>query len=238
MSWRLQHMFWNLDASEDAAAANLNVIAEWAIGLIEWLGLPGVAIAIALENLIPPLPSEVILPIAGFAASKGSFGLIPVILWATLGSVVGALALYLIGAWLGRQRLRNLLVKVPLVSIDDVNNTERWFDRYGKFTVFFGRMIPVFRSLISIPAGVTRMKLWIFVALTTAGSLIWNTIFVLAGYYLGENWAVAEEYAGVIQNAVIVIVIAAVVIFVARRILILIKRNKRNKRKVDDPSRE
>lgn len=219
-------MLSSLNASEDSAAENLNIIAEWALGLIEWLGLPGVAIAIALENLFPPLPSELILPVAGFAASKGSLGLIPVILWATLGSVVGALALYLIGGWLGRERLKKILVKVPLVSIEDVNKTEQWFDRYGKFTVFFGRMVPVFRSLISIPAGVTRMKLWIFIVLTTAGSLIWNTIFVLAGYFLGENWALAEQYAGVIQDAVIVIVILAVVIFVVRRVLVLIKRKK------------
>ena len=226
MSLRFQLMLSSLNASEDSAAENLNIIAEWALGLIEWLGLPGVAIAIALENLFPPLPSELILPVAGFAASKGSLGLIPVILWATLGSVVGALALYLIGGWLGRERLKKILVKVPLVSIEDVNKTEQWFDRYGKFTVFFGRMVPVFRSLISIPAGVTRMKLWIFILLTTAGSLIWNTIFVLAGYFLGENWALAEQYAGVIQDAVIVIVILAVVIFVVRRVLVLIKRKK------------
>ena len=226
MSLRFQLMLSSLNASEDSAAENLNIIAEWALGLIEWLGLPGVAIAIALENLFPPLPSELILPVAGFAASKGTLSLIPVILWATLASVVGALALYLIGAWLGRERLKKILVKVPLVSIEDVNKTEQWFDRYGKFTVFFGRMVPVFRSLISIPAGVTRMKLWIFIVLTTAGSLIWNTIFVLAGYFLGENWALAEQYAGVIQDAVIVIVILAVVIFVARRVLVLIKRKK------------
>ena len=213
-------------ASEESATENLNFVAEWAIGLIEWLGLPGVAIAIALENLFPPLPSELILPVAGFAASQGTLNLIAVILWATLGSVVGALALYVIGVWLGRDRVHRILVKVPLVSVEDVNKTEAWFNKHGKWTVFFGRMVPIFRSLISIPAGVTRMPLWYFIPLTAAGSLIWNTIFILAGYYLGENWSSVEQYAGIIQDIVIVLVILAVVVFVVRRVLVIMRRKR------------
>lgn len=215
-----------LSASEESAAENLNFVAAWAIDLIEWLGLPGVAIAIALENLFPPLPSELILPVAGFAASQGTLGLFAVILWATLGSVVGALALYVIGVWLGRDRVHRLLVKVPLVSVEDVNRTEAWFNKYGKRTVFFGRMIPVFRSLISIPAGVTRMPLWYFIPLTAAGSLIWNTIFVVAGYVLGENWSAVEQYAGIIQDIVIIAVILAIAIFIVRRVLVIMRRKR------------
>lgn len=215
-----------LSASEESAAENLNFVAAWAIDLIEWLGLPGVAIAIALENLFPPLPSELILPVAGFAASQGTLGLFAVILWATLGSVVGALALYVIGVWLGRDRVHRILVKVPLVSVEDVNKTEAWFNKHGKWTVFFGRMVPIFRSLISIPAGVTRMPLWYFIPLTAAGSLIWNTIFILAGYYLGENWSSVEQYAGIIQDIVIVLVILAVVVFVVRRVLVIMRRKR------------
>ena len=215
-----------LRASEESATENLNFVAEWAIGLIEWLGLPGVALAIALENLFPPLPSELILPVAGFAASQGTLNLIAVILWATLGSVVGALALYVIGVWLGRDRVHRILVKVPLVSVEDVNKTEAWFNKHGKWTVFFGRMVPIFRSLISIPAGVTRMPLWYFIPLTAAGSLIWNTIFILAGYYLGENWSSVEQYAGIIQDIVIVLVILAVVVFVVRRVLVIMRRKR------------
>ena len=215
-----------LSASEESAAENLNFVAAWAIDLIEWLGLPGVAIAIALENLFPPLPSELILPVAGFAASQGTLGLFAVILWATLGSVVGALALYVIGVWLGRDRVHRLLVKVPLVSVEDVNRTEAWFNKYGKRTVFFGRMVPVFRSLISIPAGVTRMPLWYFIPLTAAGSLIWNTIFVVAGYVLGENWSAVEQYAGIIQDIVIIAVILAIAIFIVRRVLVIMRRKR------------
>jgi membrane protein DedA with SNARE-associated domain len=221
MSWGTSVLSATLRASEESATENLNFVAEWAIGLIEWLGLPGVAIAIALENLFPPLPSELILPVAGFAASQGTLNLIAVILWATLGSVVGALALYVIGVWLGRDRVHKILVKVPLVSVEDVNKTEAWFNKHGKWTVFFGRMVPIFRSLISIPAGVTRMPLWYFIPLTAAGSLIWNTIFILAGYYLGENWSSVEQYAGIIQDIVIVLVILAV-----RRVLVIMRRKR------------
>ena len=213
-------------ATSDAAAENLNAVAQWAVGLMEALGAPGAALAIALENLFPPLPSEVILPLAGFAASRGDLGLIEVIIWTTIGSVVGALALYGIGAWLGRDRMHRLLVKVPLVSVEDANRTEAWFDKYGRATVFFGRMIPIFRSLISIPAGVTRMSMWRFIPLTAAGSLIWNTIFVLAGYYLGENWDVVDEYAGIFQNLVIAAVVIAIVVFIWRRVYVLRERRK------------
>lgn len=209
-----------------SATDNLNAVAQWAVGLMEALGEPGVAIAIALENLFPPLPSEVILPLAGFTASQGAMNLIGAIIWTTVGSVVGAIALYLIGAWLGRDRMHRLLVKVPLVSVEDANRTEAWFDKHGKKTVFFGRMIPIFRSLISIPAGVTRMPMLVFIPLTAAGSLIWNTLFILAGFYLGENWNVVEEYAGFVQNAVIAIVLIAIVVFVWRRVYVLRERRR------------
>lgn len=209
-----------------SATENLNAVAQWAVGLMEALGEPGVAIAIALENLFPPLPSEVILPLAGFTASQGQMNLIGAIIWATVGSVVGAIALYLIGAWLGRDRMHRLLVKVPLVSVEDANRTEAWFSKHGKKTVFFGRMIPIFRSLISIPAGVTRMPMLVFIPLTAAGSLIWNTLFILAGFYLGENWNVVEEYAGFVQNAVIAIVLIAIVVFVWRRVYVLRERRR------------
>jgi membrane protein DedA with SNARE-associated domain len=224
-------LFKHAIAVGEAAADNLNAVADWAIGLIELLGAPGVAVAIAAENLFPPLPSELILPVAGFAASKGNLGLIEVIIWATIGSVVGALALYGVGAWLGRDRMRKLLVKVPLISVDDVNKTEAWFDKHGRATVFFGRMIPIFRSLISIPAGVTRMSMWRFIPLTAAGSLIWNTIFIVAGFYLGENWEIVEEYADVFQTIVIAAILLALVVFVVRRVNVL---RRRRDGKIDD----
>ncbi|GED08287.1 DedA family protein [Cellulosimicrobium cellulans] len=206
-----------LPAASTAEPA-LDGVAGWAVNLMETLGPVGAAIAIALENLFPPLPSEIILPLAGFTASQGSFGLVEAILWTTAGSIVGALALYLVGALVGRERTRWVAERLPLVKVADVDRTEQFFLKHGGATVFFGRFIPIFRSLISIPAGVERMPLWKFTALTAAGSAVWNTIFVYAGYALGEQWHVVEEYAGVLQKVVIAVVAAAVVWFVVTRV--------------------
>ncbi|MDP4504988.1 DedA family protein [Nonomuraea turcica] len=193
-------------------------MTDWLVGLMETLGAPGAGLAIALENLFPPLPSEVILPLSGFTASRGEMGLLDVLVWTTLGSVVGALALYWVGALLGRERVLAIAARLPLVKVSDIEKTEAWFARHGRKTVFFGRMIPIFRSLISVPAGVERMPLPTFTLLTTAGSLIWNTIFVLAGYVLGENWSLVEAYVGVGTNIVIAMVVAAVLVFVGVRL--------------------
>ncbi|MCM3662470.1 DedA family protein [Georgenia satyanarayanai] len=184
---------------------------------METLGGPGAALAIALENLFPPIPSEVILPLAGFTASQGELSLVGVILWTILGSVVGALALYGLGASLGIHRLKAIAERLPLVDAGDIDDTERWFDRHGPKAVFFGRMLPIFRSLISIPAGIERMPLPVFLGLTTAGSAIWNTLLVGAGYLLGENWHVVEQYTGILQWIVIAGVVGAVTWFVWSR---------------------
>ncbi|MEO3795444.1 DedA family protein [Nonomuraea sp. B10E15] len=193
-------------------------MTDWLVGLMESLGAPGAGLAIALENLFPPLPSEVILPLSGFTASRGELGLIEVLVFTTLGSVLGALALYGVGAALGRERTLALAAKLPLVKTSDIEKTEAWFGRHGRKTVFFGRMIPVFRSLISIPAGVERMPLPIFTALTTAGSLIWNTIFVMAGYLLGEQWSVVETYVGAGSYVVVGLVVLAILVFIGVRL--------------------
>ncbi|WP_223189700.1 DedA family protein [Nonomuraea terrae] len=193
-------------------------MTDWLVGLMESLGAPGAGLAIALENLFPPLPSEVILPLAGFTASRGQMDLVAVLVFTTLGSVIGALALYGVGALLGRDRTLAIAAKLPLVKVADIEKTEAWFQRHGRKTVFFGRMIPIFRSLISIPAGVERMPITIFTLLTTAGSLIWNTLFVMAGYWLGEEWEVVETYVGIGTNVVIGIVALVIVVFVVVRL--------------------
>lgn len=185
---------------------------------MQQLGEPGVGLLVLLENLFPPIPSEVILPLAGFTASQGEFFLITVIVWATLGSVVGAVILYYIGALLGRERTRWLFEKMPLVSIKDVDRTEAWFIKYEVRTVFLGRMVPIFRSLISIPAGVERMNMALFVIYTAAGSLIWNTTLVTLGYLLGENFYLVEDYVGYFQYLVIGLVVAGIGYFIYTRL--------------------
>ncbi|GGY68302.1 DedA family protein [Streptomyces omiyaensis] len=184
-------------------------IAGWAAGLVETLGGPGAGLAIALENLFPPLPSEVILPLTGFAAGQGVLSLASALFWTTLGSVVGALALYGIGALFGRERMHALWARLPLVKVSDLERTEEWFRRHGTKAVLLGRMVPIFRSLISVPAGVERMPVPLFLLLTTVGSLIWNSVLVLAGYALGDRWELVESYVGVASKAVAVLVVAA-----------------------------
>ncbi|WP_291045396.1 DedA family protein [Herbiconiux sp.] len=185
---------------------------------METLGAPGAGIAVAVENLFPPIPSEIILPLAGFAASRGDLNLVAAIVFTTLGSLIGALALYGIGAWLGIDRIKWIAKKLPLVDVSDVDKTEEWFKKHGSKAVFFGRMLPIFRSLISIPAGIERMPVWKFALLTTAGSLIWNTIFILAGFWLGEQWHIVEQYADILKYVVIAVVVAAVGWFVISRV--------------------
>ncbi|MGJ7439852.1 DedA family protein [Aquipuribacter sp. MA13-6] len=185
---------------------------------METLGGPGAGLVVALENVFPPIPSEVVLPLAGLAASQGSFSLLSAILWTTAGSLVGALALYRVGAAVGRDRVVAFAGRLPLVDARDVEVAERWFVRHGYAAVFFGRMLPIIRSAISVPAGVERMPVGRFVLYTTAGSGIWNTTFVVAGYTLGENWSLVEQYATVLQRVVVAAVVALVVGFVVVRV--------------------
>ncbi|MFE6456944.1 DedA family protein [Streptomyces cinereoruber] len=193
-------------------------VAGWAAGLVDTMGGPGAGLAIALENLFPPLPSEVILPLTGFAAGQGVLSLASALFWTTLGSVAGAVALYWIGALFGRERMHAIWAKLPLVKASDLVRTEEWFARHGTKAVLLGRMVPIFRSLISVPAGVERMPLPLFVALTTLGSLVWNGILVMAGYWLGDRWDLVEGYVGVLSKAVLVLVLVAVAAYVAVRL--------------------
>ncbi len=199
-------------------AGELTGISEWVVSVMEAVGAPGAGLIVALENLFPPLPSEVILPLAGFTASRGSFSLLDAIMWTTAGSVLGAYILYALGGWLGRERTRALVRRIPLVNVDDVDRVEAWFARHGTKAVFFGRLVPLFRSLVSIPAGIERMPVWRFLGLTFAGSFIWNSVLIMAGYFLGENWHVVEQYAGIFQKIVLAAVVVLVVAFVVRKV--------------------
>ena len=213
----------------------LTALVDGVVGLMDLIGAPGAGIGIALENLFPPLPSEVILPMAGLAAARGSFTLFEALFWTTAGSVVGAFALYGLGALLGLERLRTIARRTPLLHVEDVDRTVAWFSRHGGKAVFFGRMLPIFRSLISIPAGVVRMPLWRFGLLTLAGSLLWNSVFVLSGYLLGEQWHIVEEYAGILQYVVIAAAAAALVWFTVTRVRQLRGRQGRRRAVDSDP---
>lgn len=199
-------------------ANELGGAAGWAVDLMETMGGPGAGLAIFVENLFPPIPSEVILPMAGFAARLGELSVLGAIVWTTAGSVLGAWMLYALGAWLGHDRIRHIVSRMPLMDGGDVDKTRDWFAQHGNKAVFFGRMLPLFRSFISIPAGIERMNFAVFTALTLLGSLIWNSVFVLAGYLLGANWHRIEPYASALQYLVLTAVIIGVGWFIRARL--------------------
>ena len=173
----------------------LQGLAGWVASVIEALDALGVGLLVALENLVPPIPSEIVLSLAGYLAAEGRVSLLLVLVAATAGSVAGALALYGLGRWLGEARLRRWLDRIPLVDPADLDKANRWFARYDQRAVLFGRCAPVVRSLVSIPAGANRMPLGRFVVCTALGSGVWNTLFVGAGYLLGERWQDVEKYS-------------------------------------------
>lgn len=214
--------FLPLAATAATSPETTGGLVGWVTSVMEALGGPGAGLLVALENLFPPIPSEVILPLAGFTASQGNLSLVGAIIWTTLGSLVGATVLYYIGALVGRERIRWIADKLPLVNVADFDKTEAWFGKHGTKAILIGRLIPIFRSLISIPAGIERMPLPIFLGLTGIGSLVWNSALIGAGYGLGENWHVVERYIGWFQAAVIVVCVLAVAYFVVSR---LRKRN-------------
>lgn len=188
------------------------------IELMERLGLVGAAIAVGLDNIFPPIPSEIVLPMAGLAASQGTFTYAGALFATTAGSVIGAFVMYWIGRGFGRDRTEWMFAVTPLLRISDLEKSEAWFAKHGPKAVFFGRMVPIFRSVISIPAGVEKMNQVSFLLLTTLGSLIWNSIFVTAGFTLGENWHVIEPYADWFQRLVILAVLGVMAVFVFVRI--------------------
>ena len=180
----------------------LTGLAGVAVDVMVALGEVGVGVLVALENLFPPIPSEVVLPVAGFLAAQGLMDLVLVVVAATIGSVVGALGLYALGAKVGRERTRAWFGKLPLMELEDLDKAEEWFGRHGQLSVLLGRCLPVVRSLISVPAGVERMPLVTFTLLTTLGSGLWNTVFVLAGYGLGEQFQQVEQYSAWLNYAI------------------------------------
>jgi membrane protein DedA with SNARE-associated domain len=190
-----------------------NSLATWVQDVIEQLGYLGVALLVVLENVFPPIPSEIVLPFSGFVAQRGSDSVVLMILAATVGSVIGALIMYWIAAIIGDERLHAFTRKFGKwvqIREADLTRAEEWFDRHAVSAVLVGRCVPLIRSVVSIPAGFRRMKLIPYIAYTFLGSLVWNIALVGAGAILGENWERVEPVVEAFQWIVIVLVIAAV----------------------------
>ncbi|RAV15193.1 DedA family protein [Mycolicibacterium sp. GF69] len=200
------------------AAPSVGGVAGWAVSLMDRLGGVGAGAVIAAENIFPPLPSEIILPLAGLSAARGEMSLGEAIVGTTVGSVVGAIVLYLVGARLGRDRVHRLVARLPFFSADDLAKSEAWFRRYGSVAVLVGRMIPVVRSLVSIPAGMYCMPFVRFVALTAAGSAVWNSLLVVAGFKLGDNWEAVSMWTSRYQYGVLAAVGVLVAVWLTRKV--------------------
>lgn len=195
-------------------------MSEWVVDVIDRLGVVGVGLLIFLENVLPPIPSEVILPFAGFAAQRGDINGPAAWLAASIGSLAGALVLYGIGASIGEERLRELSRKRWFVFFGekDFNRGDRFFDRHGNKVVFFARFIPLVRSVVSVPAGLNRMPLGRFALLTFAGSAIWNAAFITSGWVLGQRWHQVEGFVGPLSYVVVALLAAATLVLVLRKV--------------------
>lgn len=196
----------------------LTGVLGWAETVITALGAWGVGLLVLLETVFPPVPSEVILPLAGFLTSQGALDLPLVVLAATAGAYLGALVLYVLGARLGLERSVRMLAKLPLVDRKDFERAADWFTRHGRSSVFVGRLIPGVRSLISLPAGAARMPLASFTLFTVAGSGLWNALLVGLGAALGTQYALVEKYAHVLDYVIYVALAALLVWLVVRRL--------------------
>ena len=205
---------------------------QFIINAMEQFGYIGVFLLIAIENIFPPIPSEVILVFGGFMTTYTSLNIPIMILAATLGSLLGAIVLYYIGKIFNKERLKRIvngkIGKVLRLKASDIEKADKWFDTKGNKTVFFCRFIPIVRSLISIPAGMSEMPMQKFLLYTISGSLMWNTVLIIVGSIVGDKW---ETIVGYLDNFSNIILIILVIIFVVAMYYWFVIRKKKQSKK-------
>lgn len=200
----------------------LEGLTDWVTTVVDALGYVGVAFLVAIESVFPPIPSEVILPLAGFVAGRGDASLPGMVLAATVGSVIGAWVLYGVSAAVGSERLHRFVLRYGRwfgIGSDDLARAEAWFAKRAIAAVFLGRCVPLIRSLVSVPAGLGRMPLVRFTVATAVGSMIWNLALIGAGAVLGDRWKEVGDVVGILQWLVIMVAGALVGWFVWKRFL-------------------
>lgn len=189
---------------------------EWIIQTMNQFGYIGIMLLIAIENVFPPIPSEVILTFGGFSTTYTDMQVWGVVIAATVGAVIGALVLYSIGRFFPPERIEGWLDgrlgQMLHFKREDVERAAHWFEKKGRITVFACRFIPIIRSLISIPAGMTKMSMGVFLLYTTAGTFLWNTVLVHLGVFAGESWERVAEYIDLYAHATLVVLIILFVI--------------------------
>lgn len=200
----------------------LETVNHWAQSAISSLGYVGLGLVMFLENVFPPIPSEVVLPLAGSLTVGGRFTLVGVTLVGATGSLAGALFFYGLGRWLGEARVCRLIERYGRwlsLSVTDFDRAKAWFGRHGEPVILLGRMVPMVRSLISIPAGIAGMNLARFSLYTALGAALWSLLLAWAGRILGQNWPLVSAWIGRYEHLVLAIAAGAVVLFIARRLL-------------------
>ena len=186
----------------------LGDLGGWVQQIMQDFGYLGLFLLLLIENLFPPIPSEVILPLAGFLVGRGEFVFVGALVASTAGALVGALILYALGRWGGRTLVLRY-GRFLRVTDKDLDRADGWFDRYGNWIVLLARLIPGIRSIISIPAGTLKMPLLQFTVLTTIGSALWNTLLIGLGVFLGRNWEVVSARVGAASDVVLVVTAVA-----------------------------
>jgi membrane protein DedA with SNARE-associated domain len=203
-------------------------MVEWITNTMQSLGYVGIGLLMFLENLFPPIPSELIMPLAGFTVAKGDMALVPAIAAGVIGTMVGALPWYYLGRFLGEVRIKRWLDRYGKwigISVEDIDKSKYWFYRHGSKAVFFGRLIPGIRTLISLPAGFSEMPLSQFLIYSTLGTIAWVGLLTFAGYLLGDNYELVDEYLGPVSKIVLVGLVIAFVIWIVQK--------RRKKRRVN-----
>lgn len=199
----------------------LDHLTDWVIDAMETLGYLGFMIILIIERVFPPIPSELVLPLAGFLASQDRFSFITLMLVGAVGATAGSYILYGLGRCLGERRARRLIQRVGgwlLLKEEDFDRSQAWFDRYGGSAVLTGQCVPGVRSLVAVPAGITRMPLLRFGLYTAAGSSVWNGALIGLGWTLGSQWHLVQDYTEILQYVVLAAIVAAIAIFLLRRL--------------------
>ncbi len=199
----------------------LNMINLWAQSIIKSMGYPGLGLVMFLENVFPPIPSELVLPLAGFLTLDGSFTLLGVTVVGAIGSVAGAYFFYGLGRWFDETRVRYLIQRFGkwfMLSEADLDRALEWFARYDEYVIFFGRMVPIVRSLISVPAGLASMNMVRFSIYTAVGTALWSFLLAFAGRLLGQQWHMVTDLVSKYEHFVLIAGVLVVVGFFAYRL--------------------
>ncbi|MED4055899.1 DedA family protein [Niallia taxi] len=189
---------------------------NWITNTMEEFGYIGILLLITIENIFPPIPSEIILTFGGFMTTYTDMTVFGVVAVSTVGSVLGAVILYWIGTFLNMEKIESIVDRwghIIRLTKEDVHKANGWFDKYGYWTVFFCRFIPLIRSLISLPAGMAKMNFGIFLVLTTLGTLIWNYVLIRIGAAVGSSWESIVEYMDIYSNIIYVVIALAIIVF-------------------------